>query len=162
MPSCRKLALAGAFGLAASLIAASAQAECSAENWKDCEGKPWVIGKAETPIGEKWWPHPKWGAADEAGSTNWYTKPEVIRRAVAEVDKGNVYGLGRPYTSDMPFFGGRRFILRIPGTPTGGPFGSNKIVYHDEYLATEIGQVGPQFDGLGHVGVQVGDAGDMN
>ena len=39
--------------------------------------------------------------------------------------------------------------------------GSNKLVYHDEFVATEIGQVGTQFDGLGHVGVQVGEPGDQ-
>jgi len=51
--------------------------------------------------------------------------------------------------------------LRIPGTPTGGPFGKNQLVYHDEFLATEIGQIGTQFDGLGHIGCQVGKPGDM-
>ena len=44
----------------------------------------------------------------------------------------------------------------FPGSPTGGPFGNNKLVYHDEYLATEIGQIGTQFDGLGHIGIQHG------
>ena len=39
--------------------------------------------------------------------------------------------------------------------------GSNKLVYHDEFVATEIGQVGTQFDGLGDVGVQVGEPGDQ-
>lgn len=155
-------ALAGAFGLALGLAAGPAAAACSDKDWKGCEGKPWVIGKAETPIGEKWWPHPIWGAGDEAGSTNWYTKPEVVARAVAEADKGKVYRLGQPYTSDMPLFGERKFTLRIPGTPTGGPFGANKVIWHDEFLSTEIGQVGTQFDGLGHIGVQVGADGDMS
>ena len=42
----------------------------------------------------------------------------------------------------------------IPGTPTGGPFGSNKLVFHDEFVTAEIGQVGTQFDGPGHIGVR--------
>jgi hypothetical protein len=51
-------------------------------------------------------------------------------------------------------------MLRKPSSPTGGPFGQNKLVYNDEYLATEIGQTGTQFDGLGHIGIQLGkDAG---
>ena len=54
----------------------------------------------------------------------------------------------------------RVFALRIPGGPTGGPFGENKLVYHDEFVATEIGQVGTQFDGLGHIGIQLGKDGD--
>ena len=62
----------------------------------------------------------------------------------------------------MPKFGERAFTLRIPGSPTGGPFGANKLVYHDEYLATEIGQTGTQFDGLGHIGIQMGKDGDKN
>ena len=60
----------------------------------------------------------------------------------------------------MPLFGKRAFTLRIPGGPTGGPFGENQLVYHDEYIATEIGQVGTQFDGLGHIGIQLGEPGD--
>ena len=41
----------------------------------------------------------------------------------------------------------------IPGTPTGGPFGKNALVYHDELVTTEIGQIQTQFDGPGHIGV---------
>ena len=138
-------------------------AACSDKNWKDCAGKPWVDGdKMETPLGSKWWPHPMWGEGDEAGSTNWYTKPEVVQRALAQVKEGKVYRIGHPYTSKMPLFGERKFSLRIPATPTGGPIGANKILWHDEFLSTEIGQVGTQFDGLGHIGVQIGADGDRN
>lgn len=139
-----------------------ARAECSAANWKDCAGKPWVVGAPETPIGEKWWPNPLWGEGDEAGATNWYTKPEVVQRGLAEADQGKVYRIGRPYDADMPMFGARKFSLRIPGTPTGGPFGANRIIWHDEFLATEVGQVGTQFDGLGHIGVMIGGEGDKD
>ena len=61
----------------------------------------------------------------------------------------------------MPLFGSRVFALRIPGTPTGGPFGKNKLVFHDEFVSSEIGQVGTQFDGLGHIGCITGKDGDM-
>jgi kynurenine formamidase len=44
--------------------------------------------------------------------------------------------------------------LAIPGTPTGGPFGKNALIYHDELVTTEIGQIGTQFDGPGHIGVR--------
>ncbi|MBK36870.1 MAG: cyclase [Gemmatimonadetes bacterium] len=139
------------------------QAECGPESWKDCAGKPWVDGdNMETPLGSKWWPNPLWGEGDEAGSTNWYTNPEVVRRALAQVKTGKVYGLAHPYHAKMPLFGERGFALRIPGTPSGGPFGANKLVYHDDYLATEISQVGTQFDGLGHIGVQIGADGDRD
>ncbi|MCH9671183.1 MAG: cyclase family protein [Gammaproteobacteria bacterium] len=154
--------------IAAALVAAgglafggAAQAAC-ADDWKECAGKPWVDGtNMETPLGSKWWPNPLWGADDEAGSTNWYTKPEVVMRALAQVKTGKIYKIGHPYTADMPLFGARKFSLRIPGTPTGGTFGANKIMWNDEFLATEVGQVGTQFDGLGHIGVQVGADGDQ-
>lgn len=141
-------------------FAGSAWAECSPANWRDCAGKPWVIGPLDTPVGSTWWPNGLWGAGDEAGSTNWFTRPEVVKRGVSEVRTGKVYRLGHPYTADMPLFGARQFIVRIPGSPTDGPFGANKLVYNDEFVATEIGQVGTQFDGLGHIGVQVGNDGD--
>lgn len=159
-------AAAAAVGLA-SLMAFSApalSAECGAGDWKACKGKPWVDGDVmETPLGSKWWPNPLWGAGDEAGSTNWYKKPEVIARAMAaNAGKGSVYKLGHPYTADMPLFGARKFSLRIPGIPTGvnDGLGGNKVTWNDEFLATEVGQVGTQFDGLGHIGVTMGEPGE--
>jgi kynurenine formamidase len=62
----------------------------------------------------------------------------------------------------MPLFGERKFALRIPGAPTGGPFGANATIYNDEFLVSEIGQVGTQFDGLGHIGVAVNGGGDKS
>src|SRR4249920_4282881 len=56
----------------------------------------------------------------------------------------------------------RAFVLRIPGGPTGGPFGENKLVFNDEFVSTEIGQTGTQFDGLGHIGIQLGKDGDKS
>jgi hypothetical protein len=122
--------LAGFAGVAASQ-------DCSPQNWKACKGKPWVIGNSmDTPIGDKWWPHKLWGPNDEAGATNWYTKPDVVMRALAEAKQGKTDRLGRPYTGNQPGFGGRQFVMRIIGTPTGGPIGSNMLVYHDEFVAT--------------------------
>ena len=152
MPCVLGIAVGLTFGLAGG---AAQAADCSPQNWKACEGKDWMIGKAETPIGEKWWPNKLWGEGDQAGSTNWFTKPEVVKRGLAEADKGKTYKLGRNYEADMPLFGTRKFTLRIPGGPTGGPFGANKLVYNDEFLATEVGQVGTQFDGLGHIGIMI-------
>jgi len=112
---------------------------------------------AATPF----WPHPKWGKDDVAGASNWITPAKVLD-AVKWIKDGKVHRIGRVYDADMPKFGARVFALRIPGSPTGGPFGGNKMVYHDEFLATEIGQTGTQFDGLGHIGIQMGKDGDKN
>lgn len=149
-------------GLSLTFFGASAIA-CTVDDYSGCKGKPWVDGSnMETPLGAKWWPHPIWGAGDEAGSTNWYAKPEVVKRAVGEVKAGKSTKIGHVYESKMPLFGARAFSLRIPGAPTGGPFGPNRVVWYDEFLSTEIGQVGTQFDGLGHIGVTVGKPGDKD
>jgi kynurenine formamidase len=51
----------------------------------------------------------------------------------------------------MPVFGTRHFSIRIPNV--FGPNGSNNMFYHDEIISGELGQVGTQFDGLGHIGI---------
>lgn len=111
-------------------------------------------GALEAP----WWPS-RWGAGDQAGASNWIT-PEKVLEAVKGIRDGRIYRLGRAYEAGMPLFGTRSFQLTIPGGPTGGPFGSNKLVYHDEFVTGQIGQVGTQFDGLGHIGIQRGADGD--
>jgi kynurenine formamidase len=108
----------------------------------------------ETPIGEKWWPSP-WGAEDQRGAANRMTAAKV-QEATRLIQTGKIYSLGRVYEAGMPLYGNRHFSLTIPGSPTGGPFGENKMVYHDEVFSGEIGQIGTQLDGLGHIGVRMG------
>jgi len=107
---------------------------------------------------EKWWPS-KWGAEDQAGASNHITPAKVLETA-KWIKDGKIYKLGHDYEASMPLFGKRVFTLRIPGGPTGGPFGENRLVYHDEFVTTEIGQVGTQFDYLGHIGIAMGAPGD--
>jgi kynurenine formamidase len=109
---------------------------------------------AQTKEKGPWWPHPIWGANDQAGGSNWIT-PEKIMNALALVKTGQVYELGHVYERDMPMVGNRSFNLYIPSFPTHGPTGNDKIVFNDEYVTSEIGQVGTQFDGPGHVGKQM-------
>ncbi|WP_108258210.1 cyclase family protein [Mangrovicoccus ximenensis] len=142
---------------------AQAQSDCGPGSWDGCLGKPWVDGDTmETPIGSAWWPNPLWGGEDEAGSTNWYTQPEVLQRALSASTGEKVYRLGHAYSPDMPFFGARSFVMRVPGMPTIGASGANGFVYNDDYVAGELGQIGTQFDGLAHSGIQIGEAGDLN
>ena len=119
------------------------------------------IAQAPALSDKPWWPHPRWGKDDVAGASNWITPAKVLDAAKLIKD-GKIYRIGRVYEAGMPKFGERAFTMRIPGSPTGGPFGSNKLIYHDEFLATEIGQTGTQFDGLGHIGIQLGKDGDKN
>lgn len=100
-----------------------------------------------------WWPHPQWGAGDQAGASNWIT-PEKILQAMSLVKTGKTYEMGQVYENTMPT-GNRTYKLVIPSFPTHGPIGEEKVVFNDEFLSAEIGQVGTQFDGLGHVGMQM-------
>lgn len=65
--------------------------------------------------------------------------------------------LGMTLEPGIPLFGARHVSLTIPGGPTDGPFGDHKLHYNDEMFSGEIGQVGSQFDGLGHIAAQVGN-----
>lgn len=106
---------------------------------------------AQTREKGPWWPHPIWGSQDQAGSSNWIT-PEKILESVKLVKTGQVYELGQVYERGMPLYGERTYSIFIPGSPTYSPSGRNKLIAHDELVVAEIGQVGTQFDGPGHIG----------
>jgi kynurenine formamidase len=89
---------------------------------------------------------------DKAGSVN-RTTPAMVLKAAQLIKRGKVATLGKVYQQDAPAFGSRGWRMVIPGLPTGGPFGKHELVYNDEFLSTEIGQIGTQFDGPGHIGV---------
>jgi kynurenine formamidase len=109
---------------------------------------------AQTRENGPWWPHPIWGAKDEAGGSNWIT-PEKILQSLSVVKTGKVYELGFPYHRGMPLVGQRSYSMFMPGMPTMGPLEGTEEFYNDEFLCTEIGQVGTQFDGPGHVGQRI-------
>ena len=92
----------------------------------------------------------RWGAADQRGAANRITADKVLE-AKSLITRGTVYQLGHVYEAAMPLFGTRHFSLKIP--QTFGPMGTNRTMYHDEVVSGELGQIGTQFDGLGHIGV---------
>src|SRR5688572_2742935 len=99
--------------------------------------------------GGNWYPS-RWGAADQRGAANRLTPAKVLD-AKALITKGTVYQLGRVYEMGMPLFGSRHYSLKIPyAFPMPG---KNQAIYHDELISGELGQIGTQFDGLGHVGI---------
>jgi hypothetical protein len=65
---------------------------------------------------------------------------------------GEVYELGHIYERGMFLLGGRSYASFLAPGKAASVGGS---VYNDDYLASEIGQVGTQLDGLGHVGQRV-------
>ena len=99
-----------------------------------------------------WWPNAEWGPTDQAGASNRIT-PEKIVAALTLVKTGRVYEIGQVYERGMPMGGTRDYALRL--VPAIEPTGTNRVLYNDEFLAAEVGQVGTQFDGLGHVGGEV-------
>ncbi len=147
--------------LKAATLVGGAAAAFGALGHKFASAQNVQVAQAPALSDRPWWPHPKWGKDDQAGASNHITPAKVLD-AAKWIKDGKIYRIGRVYEATMPKFGERAFTLRIPGSPTGGPFGANKLVYHDEFLATEIGQTGTQFDGLGHIGIQMGKDGDKN
>lgn len=142
------------------------QTQCPAGWWKLVIGiasgavlmsaARWATGdapSAPSPIGEKFWPS-EFGPDDQRGAANRIT-PETVVGAARLIQTGQVYQLGRVYEYGMPLPGKRHFSLTIPGLPTGLPTGSNQMVSNDELFSGEIGQIGTQFDGLGHVGARI-------
>src|SRR6476469_7914139 len=99
------------------------------------------------------WETPEWGKEDRAGSANHTKNPANIKRALATVKQFKSITIGKYYHREAPAFGPRGWNMTIPGTPTGGPFGKNALIYNDELAYTEIGQIQTQFDGPGHIGV---------
>ncbi len=97
---------------------------------------------------EKWYPS-RWGADDQRGAANRITPAKVLQ-AKALITHGRIYQLGRVYEAGMPLPATRHFSLHIPQAYVLG--GKNQAVYHDEVVSAEIGQIGTQFDGLGHFG----------
>ena len=109
---------------------------------------------AQQPSADHWWPS-EWGPDDQRGAANRWT-PEKVLEAKSLITKGEIFQLGRVYEHGMPIPGKRHYSLTIPGLPTGGPVGKTQLVHNDELVSGEIGQIGTQFDGLGHVGQRVG------
>lgn len=91
-----------------------------------------------------------WGADDQRGAANRLTPAKTLE-AAALIKQGRIYQLGRPYEKAMPVYGSRSYSLIIP--QMRGPLGKNQLTWNEEFVAAQIGQVGTQFDGLGHIGI---------
>ena len=92
----------------------------------------------------------KWGKDDQRGAANLLSKEKVLQ-AVKLIRTGQIYQLGTVYEEGMPLQPHRHFTVLMH--PPDKPEGKNRIVGMEELLIAEIGQVGTQLDGLGHVGI---------
>lgn len=105
-------------------------------------------GLAQTRDKGPWWPSPH-GPKDQAGNSNYIT-PEKIVKALRLARTGQTYELGRVYEPNMPQFGSRPYYLSV--VPAGAPRQEGEQATHTDYFNGYIGQMGTQFDALGHIG----------
>jgi kynurenine formamidase len=125
--------------------------DVSRKAWMVLLGSIVVIAAATVARGQsdRWYPS-RWGAADQRGAANRITPAKVLEARNA-ITKGQIYQLGHIYEAGMPMYGTRHYSIRIPQAfPMPG---KNQAVYHDEVISGELGQIGTQFDGLGHLGI---------
>ena len=106
---------------------------------------------AQTREQGPWWPSSH-GPEDQVGSGN-YVTPAKILAALALARTGRTVELGHIYEQGMPLYGDRAwYMATIPGaTPTSEAGGAT----HTEYFTGYIGQMGTQWDALGHQGENI-------
>ncbi len=97
----------------------------------------------------------KWGPNDEIGAANYVTPTQVLA-ATKLVKLGQSHPLGIVIDSSTPAFPPRTIALQIvqPGQHNGRGLAQDfgwDVVYNDDLAQLWFG-VGPQIDGLGHLG----------
>lgn len=99
------------------------------------------------------WTQSKWGPDDEIGAANLITDESVLDAAKL-VTTGKTYHLGIIVDSETPAFPPRSLSLSIlqPGQISTPGLGDNAMTYNDDIFMGWLG-IGPQIDGLGHIGV---------
>ena len=96
----------------------------------------------------------KWGAGDERGSGN-LMKPEQVLKAAKLIRTGEVIELGQVLDpANMPFFPGRQLSILTKRTNVLPQ--SNRRISNEEMVIGELGQIGTQFDGFSHQGIDNG------
>ena len=120
--------------------------------------------EAKDYLPSKWWPS-IWGADDERGALNRLTPAKTLA-AASLIKTGTIYDMGRVFEEEMPLFSltpkPRKYTLTIPGAPSWGPLGENKLLWNEDYIAGHLSQDGTQFDALSHMGTDLGPGGDLN
>jgi len=119
---------------------------------------------ADEYVRPQWWPSP-WGADDQLGALNRLTPAKVLE-ATALIKTGQIYDLGHVFEEDMPLFdltpGHRKLTISVPGAPSWGPLGENKLAWNEDYISGHLTQDGTQMDSLAHMATLRGKNGDLN
>lgn len=92
----------------------------------------------------------EWGPDDQKGAKNRIT-PEKVIEAANIITEGKIYELGQMYEESMPK-GGRHYTLHLISPPPIDSTNQNSLVGNLDFHTGEFGQIGTQFDALGHVG----------
>ena len=115
---------------------------------------PTAAGQSWTPPAESQRCPSKWGAGDERGSGN-LMKPEQVLRAAKLIRTGEVIELGQVLDpATMAFFPGRQLSILTKRTNVLPQ--SNRRISNEEMVIGEVGQIGTQFDGFSHQGIDSG------
>jgi kynurenine formamidase len=95
--------------------------------------------------------HSRWGADDQVGNANLIT-PASVLAASKLIKTGKTYPLGIIIDASTPAFPPRSLSLQVvqPGQQMGRAAFPN-AVYNDDLVQMWLG-IGPQLDGLGHMG----------
>src|SRR5436190_13605685 len=113
-----------------------------------------VAGQSWVPPAENQRCPSKWGAGDERGSGN-LMKPEQVLKAAKLIRTGEVIELGQVLDPEkMPFFPGRSLSILTKRTNVLPQ--SNRRISNEEMVIGEMGQIGTQFDGFSHQGIDNG------
>lgn len=107
-----------------------------------------AMSSAQTREKGPWWPS-RWGPNDQTGASNYIT-PEKILKALRLAKTGQVYELGHIYEPSMPQYGSRPYYISV--VPTGPAPRAGAGAVHQDYFNGYLGQMGTQFDALGHQG----------
>ncbi|HUT51277.1 MAG TPA: cyclase family protein [Alphaproteobacteria bacterium] len=99
------------------------------------------------------WTKSKWGPKDEIGAMNLIT-PKSVLQAAKLIKTGKTYNLGIIVDSKTPAFPPRSMSITIlqPNQIRTTGLGPTKTTYNDDIFMGWLG-IGPQIDGLGHIGV---------
>lgn len=115
---------------------------------------PVATAQSWTPPSESQRCPSKWGAGDERGSGN-LMKPEQVLKAAKLIRTGEVIELGQVLDpANMPFFPGRQLSILTKRTNVLPQ--SNRRISNEEMVIGELGQIGTQFDGFSHQGIDNG------